>query len=65
MATNIDLDPDLLEAARKLGKHKTKKAAVEDALREYVQRRQRVRILDLFGTLDFDEGYDYKANRTR
>ena len=65
MATNLDLDPDLLAAAKTLGGHKTKRAAVEEALREYVQRRQRVRILDLFGTIDFDDDYDYKAHRSR
>jgi Arc/MetJ family transcription regulator len=65
MRTNLDLDDALVVEAKKLGKHKTKRAAVNEALREYVARRKRRRILDLFGTLDWDSKYDYKAERKR
>lgn len=65
MATNLDIDPDLLEEAMKLGGHRTKRAAVLDALREYVERRNQLRILELFGTVDYDTDYDYKAQRSR
>lgn len=65
MATNMDLDPALLEEAQRLGGHRTKRATVEEALREYVRRRRQGRIVELFGTVDFDEEYDYKANRQR
>jgi hypothetical protein len=56
---------DLIEQARKLGRHKTKKEAVIAALDEYIRRHKQVAILDLFGTIDYAPGYDYKANRRR
>jgi Arc/MetJ family transcription regulator len=65
MATNLALDDKLIEEARRLGDHKTKKEAVTKALEEYVQRHKQQRILDDFGTVDFDPGYDYKAERRR
>jgi Arc/MetJ family transcription regulator len=65
MATNLAIDDRLIEEARKSGKHKTKKEAVTTALREYIQRHRQRRILDAFGTFDFDPSYDYKAERRR
>jgi len=65
MATNLAIDDRLVEEARKLGQHRSKKDAVNAALDEYVQRRKRLRILDLFGTIDYDEDYDYKRERRR
>ena len=63
MATNLAIDQELLAEAMVIGKMKTKKATVNEALREFVQRRKRLEILDLFGTIDFDPDYDYKAER--
>ena len=63
MATNLALDDALIEEARRAGKHKTKKEAVTTALEEYVRRRKQVRILEAFGSFEFDPGYDYKAER--
>ena len=65
MATNLALDDGLIEMARKVGKHRTKKEAVTAALGEYIQRRKQLEILDLFGTVDFDPAYDYKAERRK
>ena len=65
MATNLAIDDRLIEEARKSGNHKTKKEAVTTALREYIQRHRQRRILDVFGTFDFDPNYDYKAERRR
>ncbi len=65
MATNLALDNSLVEEAKNLGKHRTKRAAVTDALVEYVNRRKRRRILELRGKLDWDPEYDYKAERRR
>jgi Arc/MetJ family transcription regulator len=65
MPTNLALDDKLIEEARKIGHHKTKKEAVTAALSEYVSRRKRLRILSLFGTVDFDPSYDYKAERRK
>jgi Arc/MetJ family transcription regulator len=63
MATNLALDDRLIEEAKKIGKHKSKKEAVTAALQEYVQKRKRLRILDLFGKVPYDPSYDYKARR--
>ncbi|WP_306581573.1 type II toxin-antitoxin system VapB family antitoxin [Dokdonella sp.] len=65
MATNLALDDALIEQARRIGKHKTKKEAVTTALREYVRRRRQLEILDLEGQVPFDDDYDYKALRQR
>jgi len=65
MATNLALDDNLIEEARRAGRHKTKKEAVNAALAEYVLRRKQLRILDAFGSFDFDPKYDYKAERGR
>ena len=65
MPTNLALDDRLIEQARRIGGHKTKKDAVTAALSEYVRRRKQQRILDAFGTVDFDPPYDYKAERER
>jgi Arc/MetJ family transcription regulator len=65
MATNLALDDRLIEEARRVGRHKTKREAVSAALAEYVRRRKQLRILDAFGTVDFDPKYDYKAERGR
>jgi Arc/MetJ family transcription regulator len=61
----LALDDRLIEAARRIGGHKTKTEAVTVALQEYVRRRKQLRLLKLFGTVDFDRGYDYKAARRR
>ena len=63
MATNLAIDPELLDEAHRVGGHRTKKATVTEALREYILRRKQQRILDLFGTVELDPDYDYKAQR--
>ncbi len=63
MATNLALDDSLIEEARRVGGHETKEEAVTAALAEYVKHRKQLRILKVFGTVDFDPDYDYKAER--
>jgi Arc/MetJ family transcription regulator len=65
MPTNLAIDDRLIEEARKIGHHRTKKEAVTAALDEYIRRRQQLGILELFDTVEFREDYDYKANRRR
>ena len=65
LATNLAIDPQLLEEAQRVGKKKTKKATVTEALEEYIRRRKQKEILELFGTIDYDEDYDYKEQRKR
>lgn len=63
MATNLALDDRLIDEARRIGHHSTKKEAVTAALVDYINRHKQVKILDLFGTLDIDPAYDHKKNR--
>lgn len=63
MATNLQIDNELIQDAMKLGRHRTKRAVVEEALREYVQRRKQLTIMELFGTIEYDQDYDYKKQR--
>ncbi len=65
MATNLALDDKLIVEAQRMGKHKSKKDAVNAALEEYVRNRKQPRIVELFGTIDYDPAYDYKAERRR
>ena len=65
MPTNLAISDELLEEALHLGGHKTKKATVNEALQEYVQRRKQLKILDLFGQIDYDPDYDSKEQRRR
>ena len=65
MATNLSIDPKLLDRALEVSGEQTKKAAVTKALREFIARREQKRILELFGSLDWDTDYDYKAERNR
>ena len=61
MATNLSIDPDLLDRALAVSGERTKKAAVTKALKEFIARRQQRRLLELLGKLEWDEGFDYKA----
>jgi Arc/MetJ family transcription regulator len=65
MPTNLALDDKLIRDAQAIGGHKTKKAAVTEALQEYVQRRRQLEILELFGKAEYDPAYDYKKQRRR
>ena len=63
MPTNLAIDDKLLREAQKAGGHRTKKATVNEALAEYVQKRKQKRILKLLGQIDYDPKYDHKAGR--
>jgi hypothetical protein len=65
MSTNLALDPELLDLALEVSGEKTKKAAVTKALQEFIARRQQRRLVELFDSLDWDPGFDYKAERSR
>jgi Arc/MetJ family transcription regulator len=65
MATNLAIDPDLLDRALEVSGERTKKAAVTKALQEFIARRQQKKVLDLMGKLEWDASYDYKAERSR
>ncbi len=65
MATNLSIDPALIEEALRVSGERTKKAAVTRALEEYIARRRQRRLLDLMGSLEWDPEYDHKAERSR
>lgn len=63
MATNLAIDDVLLEHARRVGKLRTKKETVTQALTEFIQRRRQRKILKALGTIEFRKGWDYKKDR--
>jgi len=63
MATNLALDSKLLIEAQKIGGFKTKKDTVNSALLEFIQRHKQLKIMSLFGKIDYDLDYDYKKGR--
>ncbi|WP_281884377.1 type II toxin-antitoxin system VapB family antitoxin [Agromyces rhizosphaerae] len=65
MATNLAIDPELLDHALRVGGEHTKKATVTRALEEFIARREQARILDLIGAVEWDLEFDYKAERSR
>lgn len=65
MSLNIKLDDELVEEAKVVGSHTRNAEAVSAALREYIARRRQQSFLKLFGTIEYDESYDYKAQRKR
>lgn len=65
MATNLAIDDRLIEAARRVGRHKTRKAAVIAALEEYIAYRKQLTILESFGKVEYYPEYSYKRMRRR
>ena len=65
MATNLSIDPDLIERALEVSGERTKRAAVTKALEEFIARRRQKKLLDLLGKLEWDHSYDYKSDRSR
>jgi hypothetical protein len=65
MATNLAIDPDLIDRALAVSGERTKKAAVTKALQEFIARRKQKRLLELMGKLEWDESFDYKKERAR
>lgn len=65
MAINLSIDPALLDLALAVSGERTKKAAVTRALQEFIARRRQRRLLDLMGQLEWQEGFDYKAEGSR
>lgn len=65
MATNLAIEPELIERALELSGESTKRAAVTLALREFISRREQPQLVELFNKFEWDTGYDYKAERHR
>lgn len=60
--SNLDIDK-LIVKARKVGKHKTKKETITNALEEYIERREQKKIKDLFDKIEYEGDYSYKEHR--
>jgi len=65
MATNLSIDPKLIDLALEVSGERTKKAAVTRALEEFIARRRQRNLLELMGKLEWDSSYDYKKERSR
>ena len=65
MATNLAIDPELLDRALEVSGERTKKAAVTKALKEFIARREQRRVIELMGKLEWDDSFDVKAERSR
>jgi Arc/MetJ family transcription regulator len=65
MATTLAIDDTLLKEAQIIGRHKTKKDTVTEAVKEYIRHRKQLEVLELFGKIDYDTDYDYKKERNR
>lgn len=65
MVTNINIDEKLLKEALALSDNSTVNLLIETALREYIQRRQQQKVLELFGTIDYEENYNHKQQRQK
>jgi Arc/MetJ family transcription regulator len=65
MSTNLALDDSLLNEALEIGHLRTKKDTVTLALKEFIAKRKQFKILELAGSIEYDENYDYKAMRSR
>ncbi|MEW5982207.1 MAG: type II toxin-antitoxin system VapB family antitoxin [Acidobacteriota bacterium] len=63
MPTNLAIDDRLLDQARTVGGYRTKRETVNEALREFIQRRQRLELAKLAGRVEYDPKYDYKRER--
>jgi Arc/MetJ family transcription regulator len=63
MPTNLAIDDQLLDQARSVGGYRTKRETVNEALREFIQRRQRLELAKLAGKVAYDAQYDYKRER--
>ena len=65
MATNLSIDPKLIDKALEVSGERTKKAAVTKALEEFIARRQQRNLVELFGKLEWNRDFDYKRERAR
>jgi len=65
MATNLQINDELLERAKRIGGHRTKRETVDQALLEFIQRREQMKVLDLAGTIDFFKDYHPRKGRQR
>jgi len=63
LGTLIEINPKLLQEALDLSNYPTPTELIEAALQEYIQRQRQLKIFELFGTIDYDEDYNYKQQR--
>ena len=63
MTVRLEVDSDLIQEALALGKHRTQQDVVQEALKEYIQRRKQAKIVELFGSIEHEHNYDHKQQR--
>jgi Arc/MetJ family transcription regulator len=63
MATNLQIDNQLLSEAQRLGNFKTKRETVDQALKTFIEQHKQLEMLQLEGQIDYADDYDYKRQR--
>ena len=63
MVSNLKIDNNLIKEALKLSKHDNENVVIQEALQEFIQKRQQLMITELFGTIDYEDDYNYKQQR--
>ena len=58
MVTNLNIDIELLNSAQEVGGFKTQRETVNEALKEFILKREQKGIVELFGTIDYQDDYD-------
>ena len=65
MATNLAINETLLGKALEIGGFRSKKDTVNAALEEFIRRRKAEDVINLFGTVEYENDYNYKKMRNR
>lgn len=65
MATNLAIDDVLLARALRVGGFPSKRATVNEALKEFIARRKRLEAFEAIGTIEFADDVDYKVDRKK
>ena len=65
MPTNLAIDDQLLDKALKIGDFRTKKDTVNEALREFIQKREQRKVVEFFGVAEYYEDYHPKKYRRK
>ncbi|MFM2064304.1 MAG: hypothetical protein RLZZ507_3975 [Cyanobacteriota bacterium] len=63
MITNLEIDENLIKEALELSGYNDQSAVIAEALKQYIQRRKQQEIIELFGTIEYEDDYDYKQQR--
>lgn len=63
MIFNLTIDDSLIKEACQLGDITNSNDVATQALLEYIQRRKQLKLLNLFGTVEYHDSYDPREQR--